>query len=173
MFNFIFKHLYKSEKVFTKSFPNHNYYFYKHLAYTEWYDKVKKELNGYNLNNIFNLIKYCDMQIELLNENENKTDFVADVLRFGMSSLLVLTNILIVAIVGNRDKDMFNLFLTTRGGIADIIFMVMSIILFNDIINRIRERKRIILTMYYQDLKEILTDTYKIRSKIYFTNLNL
>jgi len=173
MFNFIFKHLYKSDKAFTKSFPNHNYYFYKHLAYTEWYDKVKKELNGHNLNSVFNLEKYCDMQIKLLNENKNKTDSVADVLKFGMSSLLVLTNIIIVAIVGNKDKDMLNLFLTTRGGLADIIFMVMSIIILNDIINRICERKRILLTMYFQDLKEISKNTYETRSKIYFTNLNL
>lgn len=173
MFNFIFKHLYKNDKAFAKSFPNHNYYFYKHLAYTEWYNKVKKILNGYNLNNVFNLIKYCDINIKLLNDSKSKNDSMADVLKFGTSSLLVLTNIIIVAIVGNKDEDLINLFLNTRGGLANIIFMVMSIIIFNEIIDRIRGRKRIFLIMYYQELKDILEDTYEARSKIFFTNLNL
>lgn len=143
MFNSIFKHLYKNDKAFAKSFPNHNYYFYRHLAFTEWYDKVKKSLNGYNLNNVYNLIKYCDINIKLLTDNKNGNDFMADILKFGISSLLVLTNIIIVAIVGNKDENLINLFLNMRCGLANIIFMVMSIIILNEIIGRIRERKRI------------------------------
>lgn len=132
-----------------------------------------KNLNGYSLNNVFNLIKYCDTNIKLLNGNGSKNDSMSDVLKFGTSSLLVLTNIFIVAIVGNKDKNLINLFLNTRGSLANIIFMVMSVIILNDIINRIRERKRLFLIMYYQDFKNILEDTYEARSKIYFTNLNL
>lgn len=173
MFNSIFKHLYENDKAFAKSFPNHNYYFYKHLAYTEWYGKVKKELNEYSLNNVFNLVKYCDINIKKLNGNHSKNNCMADVLKFGTSSLLMLINIIMVAVVGNEDKNLMNLFLTTRGSMASIIFMTMSIIILNDIFNTIYERKRVFLITYYQDLKEISQDTYETRSKIYFVNLNL
>ncbi len=171
MFNFILKHLYKSDKEFSKNFPSRNYYFYKHLPYTVWHDKVIKELNKYSLNNVINLLKYCDMQIKFLNEDKNGDDSIADVLKFGTSSLLVLTNIIIVAVVGNSNKDMLNLFLTTRGGLADIIFIVMSIILLDNIITKIYKKRRIFLYLYYRDLKEVLKDIYEIRSKISFTNL--
>lgn len=144
-----------------------NYKYYKRMTHSEWKYMVQTEIRKFSTNGLVNIMKNCEINIELMETGNIKLQsfpLCLNIITIFISVLLLVVNLFITDFNNN---ELIGLSISeARGALGNFAMFIVVILILVSILDKIKLRNSIIKKHFYKELYDLLNAEYHLRDSI-------